>query len=100
MNCFVGRIRALLWLPWDPSAMLAPSRFLPLGQASVPCGSIAHSGRPSLADCSEPHATTKVKAASLDECLAECEVFALEGRCKFVIFDRRTNYWRKLHHHE
>merc|ERR1712055_31867 len=37
-------------------------------------------------ECSRPHPTTAVHVNSIGDCMANCQVFALEGRCKFIIY--------------
>merc|ERR1712080_218147 len=36
--------------------------------------------------CSRPHPTTAVHVDTIEDCMANCKVFALEDRCKFIIF--------------
>lgn len=36
--------------------------------------------------CSRPHPTTAVHVNSIEDCMANCQVFALEDRCKFIIY--------------
>jgi len=43
--------------------------------------------RDSMVDeCSRPHPTTAIHVDTIHDCMNNCNVFALEGRCKFIIF--------------
>jgi len=43
--------------------------------------------RDTMADeCGRPHPTTAVHTETISDCMANCQVFALEGRCKFIIW--------------
>merc|ERR1711981_907578 len=37
-------------------------------------------------ECGRPHPTTAVHVDTITDCMANCQVFALEQRCKFIIF--------------
>jgi len=37
-------------------------------------------------ECGRPHPTTGLHVSSIQECMTQCQVFALEDRCKFIIF--------------
>merc|ERR1712179_25718 len=56
------------------------------GLGAVDCSSDCTCGDTMADQCSRPHPTTAVHVETIDDCMANCQVFALEGRCKFIIF--------------
>jgi len=52
----------------------------------VECAGDCSCGDKVVDQCSRPHPTTAVHVNSIEDCMANCQVFALEDRCKFIIY--------------
>jgi len=53
---------------------------------SIECMGDCDCGDTMADECGRPHPTTAVHVSSIVDCMANCQVFALEDRCKFIIF--------------
>lgn len=62
-------------------------KVLPDGKGEIiECAGDCGCGDKIADQCSRPHPTTAVHVNSIEDCMANCQVFALEDRCKFIIY--------------
>merc|ERR1711909_88509 len=57
-----------------------------LSDGAIECNGDCGCGDSTADECSRPHPTTAVHVDTIEDCMANCQVFALEDRCKFIIY--------------